>query len=1435
MDGGTLVAVATPTSRDVTFSFPARTIAVGATTYLYIVGDFSGTSGDTFGIRLPSTHPFGLGAAVVAVRENAGARTLGYIGAVPSAPQVDGAFDEWTALSADGSTDVAPRPNPDIDVARYGAQPGGTSTFLYTAVLGRGLRGTPVPETPQPVPLQNTSAPADTDRDTVPDVVDPMPLDFNNDGIPDAQTNGDYDGDGITDFGFPGGTDYWLNTTLPGSFPAPYAGKFVSVYIGPTQKPVALGEDVLRIFLDIDNSTWSGYPIGGIGADRLVEIRGKDRAVTQSALLAFSGSFPGQWAWTPVSPVTVALGYHAVELSVPVNATKVYVEAGDFWGSVDSTAIDPVLALMVASFKMATASARLSVPWAQVGPQPAATVIDPGSGSATTVYNQQRKVVRAGDTPGTACDATNSDGCWYTVFYNQLAEQATTAPQSTKVQNGQATLAAGTSTLNVTITSVVMTKAFVTFSASFNDANPDFSQISGQIIDTTTLRFQRAKSVGAPSITIEWYVAEFNRGVVVQRNSTTMTGNTVNVPISSVVLTESFPIVTYRKSGTGYGSDDFLRAKITTSTNLQLSLFNITVFDGVAEWQVIEYTDASVQTGDVTFNSDFSKMVTIPTVDETEAWLLFTYTSDNGTAFNIGPKMVRGLIMTPTTLVFDRNFTNAMLSLTWYLVVFTDTTSVQSWRVYFATGQTQKDISIECVDPTKTIVTAGGMYYRGGRTWYGSDDNPGVATVTLDLTTSTNLRLVRGASPNDADIGWYVVEFGTGCTVAGTFPNDIQTEDGVFVQYREANIGQTGADNNPTGVGTSPACAWTSCSNGEMSDDAYAVSPSDGQVVSYKTFGFNIPAGSTISPVRFGGEAFQTGAADERLDLMTLSWNSGTTYCGNTFLIIPVTVDPNGYTWFDQTTCTSHAWSASDFTGDLIAWKAVHTKNGGANPIDLDAMIVEVAYTPQRYKLAVQYDWSGVPGGADSYTLKVKGYRQDENLNVQVLTPPSTWNTRATISSTINTVYDYTLTTSEYNSGAPSVRFVDASGPDGTQSDFWLDLAVVTSTTLWDRIIMMRSLDTSGSTWGSQIVLASGRSADSPLLYSFDSTEPSIAIDSGGFLHLVWVSASASGSQQILNLVRYVVTTVAYPTQSQLASSASWTAVAPVDDTAPGYMPTISSDTSKNPHIAWSASKTSGTVYYKNKAAGTWRPTVSWGTTYTGLSVDVSPENNYVSLVRYYEAGTNEIQYTVCKNLGSNQCDAASEFMKADNSSGYDTVASGVEASSYPSLATTWDVAGDLWIAYAKDVDGSTRAIYVRFLDYPVGVFAAAEAVDSLSGTQFTHPSIGVDRTGNVYALYVAVSGSQLYYKSRTGGSWTSRTTLDAPADYPSVVVRAPNDVTFGTNISGALYWKSSTSATYFYYIPEFEDVIPPLLGAIFVSLALSRRSRREARSDSQS
>src|SRR6267143_6724396 len=228
-DGTSLLAQATPVSPSVRFSFAPVQIAVGAPTTLFVVGDFASATGATFGVQLPSIHPFGVDGGVVALRENPGVRALGYLGVVPVAPRVDGAFDEWNALSADPTNDVAPRDNPTIDLTHYGGLHNGCATFLYAEVFGRILGGTPTPENPRQAPPQNSTSVADTDRDGVPDTADPMPYDFNNDGTPDAQTNCDVDGDGIIDYGCPGGTDYWLNTTIPSTFPAPYAGRSVSV------------------------------------------------------------------------------------------------------------------------------------------------------------------------------------------------------------------------------------------------------------------------------------------------------------------------------------------------------------------------------------------------------------------------------------------------------------------------------------------------------------------------------------------------------------------------------------------------------------------------------------------------------------------------------------------------------------------------------------------------------------------------------------------------------------------------------------------------------------------------------------------------------------------------------------------------------------------------------------------------------------------------------------------------------------------------------------------------------------------------------------------------------------------------------------------------------------------------------------------------------
>ena len=109
------------------------------------------------------------------------------------------------------------------------------------------------------------------------------------------------------------------------------------------------------------------------------------------------------------------------------------------------------------------------------------------------------------------------------------------------------------------------------------------------------------------------------------------------------------------------------------------------------------------------------------------------------------------------------------------------------------------------------------------------------------------------------------------------------------------------------------------------------------------------------------------------------------------------------------------------------------------------AFVWYLAFGSKKAEAEVRYDWTGVPSGT-SYVLKVKGYRTDEDFQVQVLTPPSTWNTRITITATTNTLYEYALSGAEYNSGAPSIRFVDPTTTDSTLSDLYLDLAVIAST-----------------------------------------------------------------------------------------------------------------------------------------------------------------------------------------------------------------------------------------------------------------------------------------------------------------------------------------------------------------------------------------------------
>ena len=226
---------------------------------------------------------------------------------------------------------------------------------------------------------------------------------------------------------------------------------------------------------------------------------------------------------------------------------------------------------------------------------------------------------------------------------------------------------------------------------------------------------------------------------------------------------KSFPLISFRTDGATYDSNDFVRAEITTSTTLDLTAPDggLTAF---VEWQVVEYTDANVQTGSLSFGSVAPSLTASlsPSINTAKAWLIYTYESSGGSGPNIGQKLLRGVITDGTTLTFDRNNTGQTMIVTWYLVEFMDGTVTQHASELFSSAETQRDVTLPSVTDTAASFATGGNFLRGGRSPYAADDNAGVGWFTLDLTGPSNLRITRGLTGSaTADVGWFVVQFRT--------------------------------------------------------------------------------------------------------------------------------------------------------------------------------------------------------------------------------------------------------------------------------------------------------------------------------------------------------------------------------------------------------------------------------------------------------------------------------------------------------------------------------------------------------------------------------------------------------------------------------------------------------------------------------------------------
>jgi hypothetical protein len=260
---------------------------------------------------------------------------ISYIKDSPDGVKVDGAFADWynTNMTTDTLSDVV---NEDLDIDEYAFYADMDILAFFVMVDGHMVRGVDVPFENEMKVVDEKYVQVshrDRDRDGIWDEVDPFPLDFDNDGLTDANDIDD-DNDGAIDYP-DGGQDEWLIQQQTG----------VRIYIGPhPSPPPATGDDVIYIFIDGDEEVMTGYPVGGIGADIVLEIKGKHGDVTKSVCLEYTGSESKPWLWDFRAEVDAEVDYSRLEVGA---APSILGIDGDFrffvithsWnnGSSDST------------------------------------------------------------------------------------------------------------------------------------------------------------------------------------------------------------------------------------------------------------------------------------------------------------------------------------------------------------------------------------------------------------------------------------------------------------------------------------------------------------------------------------------------------------------------------------------------------------------------------------------------------------------------------------------------------------------------------------------------------------------------------------------------------------------------------------------------------------------------------------------------------------------------------------------------------------------------------------------------------------------------------------------------------------------------------------------------------------------------------------------
>ena len=344
------------------------------------------------------------------------------------------------------------------------------------------------------------------------------------------------------------------------------------------------------------------------------------------------------------------------------------------------------------------------------------------------------------------------------------------------IQRGSKTLSGGTASMTIvrgtdagfnTTVTAASTILIVTYRATSG-----VGLINWELTDGDTITVARTDTTG--DVVVFWTLLSFTSGVVVQHKSvslsTVQTTNTAAINATSIGGGRWIIAGGVNNSGSNGPHRAWGRWKIDSSTQISVTR---TTADGsdsiVCKCQVVEYDSATVQVVEKTLTTTTSTTddTTITGVDtaKTAIW----GTMQAGGAGTMTDQFWDGFLTSTTNFRIERNgTTSSTLTLTAYVVEFTDSASVQAVAVTHSDGVGTVNTTITAIDTSKACpltsgISPGGM--SAGRTAT-STANYERQYVSSELTTTTNVQTVRGSTSGAQAYHSQVVQFATASTSA---------------------------------------------------------------------------------------------------------------------------------------------------------------------------------------------------------------------------------------------------------------------------------------------------------------------------------------------------------------------------------------------------------------------------------------------------------------------------------------------------------------------------------------------------------------------------------------------------------------------------------------------------------------------------------------------